>query len=681
MKRTPQPSALALGAFAAGTLGAVLNIWLFSSRDSRGLFPAGHPAATALWVLGLVALAGCVAALFLQKSKSRFVQKSASLVDALGAAVAAAGLLIIFFTGHWAGDLIAKLTQLLCLLSAGSFLVIGYCRYAGKPAPFILYMALTLFFMLYPISQHSQWVTQTQFLDFAFPIASAISLMLYSYRYCSLALGDESCRWTVFSGLLAIFTCLCSHSVPHLLLGFWVLCSFDSLLYKPQLKPMELPSSIVQCLTMLNQAGHRGYLVGGCVRDHILGIPPHDFDLCTDATPQELCQIFGEYNLVRSGEKHGTIGVVMDHQVIEITTFRTEGGYQDNRHPDWVKFVTDLDEDLRRRDFTVNAIAYNPDEGFADPFGGIRDLAEKTLRAVGDPMARFQEDALRILRGVRFALRFSLTPEKRTLTAMKKLRGQMSALAAERIFDELCKILPLLNTQAMCQYAPIFAQVLPELKPMMGFNQHSPHHAYDVYVHTAYVVQNTPQDLALRWAALLHDTGKPQVFTQDENGRGHFYDHARESGVIADDVMRRLKAPTALRDRVCFLVENHMLLLEADKQQLTRRLRKYGPDNLRDLIALQKADQAGKGIRPDPDEIDLDTVSAILDEIIAENTCLHIKDLAVNGQDFIALGFEPGPKIGQCLNSLLELVSENKLPNDKAALLEKAKTLLEGENL
>ena len=618
----------------------------------------------------------CVLALLHIKAKSLYMQKEVSFIDALGCVAAAAGLICIFFAGPWDKDLISTLTKVLSVLSVLGFLVIAFCRYAGRPAPFALYVVIIVFFMLYPVSRHTQWVTQTQFWEYAFPTLSMIFLMLYSYRYGSLTLGEESRRWTLGTGLLAIFTSLCSRSIPHLLLGFWVLCSFDSLLDKPELKPMVLPEKIGRCLDMLEKAGHRGYLVGGCVRDHILGIDAHDFDLCTDATPEQLCDIFAEFSLVRSGEKHGTIGVVIDHEVIEITTFRMEGGYTDSRHPDWVKFVTDLNEDLRRRDFTVNAIAYNPATGFIDPFGGIRDLTEKTLRAVGDPNERFEEDALRILRGMRFALRFRLKPEKNTRLAMEKLAKRMDALAVERVFDELCKILPLLTAEDLCQYAPILVRVLPELKPMIGFDQRSPHHAYDVYVHTAHVVENVPRDLALRWAALLHDTGKPAAFNQDETGRGHFYDHARESGVIADEVLRRLKAPTALRDRVCFLVENHMLRMEPDKRQLTRRLRKYGEKDLRAMIALQKADHAGKGVENDPSNVDLDTVTAALDELLAENICLHIKDLAVNGQDLMDMGFVPGPKIGQCLEALLEQVSENQLPNEKEALLARAKEML-----
>ncbi len=681
MKPTNKPMLLAMGAFTAGMAGAFLNMWLFTQTDSRQLLPAGHISATLLYILGILVAALCLTVTFLQPKKSCFIQKKTSFIEAFGCLAAAAALAMILFTGFWEKNPISTLAMVLSGLAAVSFLVIGYCRFTGKKAPFVFYILVILSFMLYPISQHTLWSRKTQLFEFAFPVLSAIFLMLYSYRYGSLALEKESRRWTLFTGLMAIFTSLCSRSIPGLLLSFWVLCSFDSLLNMPELKPMELPENIDFCLKELEKAGHRGYLVGGCVRDHLLGIPPHDYDICTDAKPNELCEIFAAYTLVRSGEKHGTIGVVIGSEVIEITTFRTEGGYTDSRHPDWVSFVTDLKEDLQRRDFTVNAIAYNPETGFVDPFDGIRDLAENTLQAVGDPEKRFTEDALRILRGVRFALRFRLNVEKNTLKAMYRLSGKINVLAAERIFDELCKILLLANADDLCIYAPILARVIPELKPMIGFDQRSPHHAYDVYLHTAHVVNNVPKELPLRWAALLHDTGKPEVFTQDETGRGHFYEHAQHSAIIADQVLRRLKAPTALREQVCFFVENHMLLLNTDKALLKRRLSKYGEQTLRCMIALQKADHGGKGVENDPANADLDEVSAVLDEVVAECSCLHIKDLAVDGQDLMALGFAPGPKLGHCLNELLQLILEDQLPNEKQALLEKAKTLLEGENL
>ncbi len=437
---------------------------------------------------------------------------------------------------------------------------------------------------------------------------------------------------------------------------------------------MFLPENVSLCIRALEQAGFSAYGVGGCVRDALLGLTPHDYDLCTNALPGETARVFEGYSLVRSGEKHGTVGVVMDGEVIEITTFRTEGGYQDSRHPDWVRFVSGLEEDLARRDFTVNAMAYSPKTGYIDPFGGQADLENKLLRTVGDPTARFTEDALRILRGVRFAVRFGLEPEEKTLQAMIELAPRMEMLAKERVFDELCKLLPLVTADDLGRFAPVLTAVIPELKPAVGFLQHTPHHAYDVFTHTTLVVEGVADDLALRWAALLHDAGKPAAFTMDENGRGHFKGHAHLSAEIADDILRRLKAPTALREQVVLLIKQHMTLLEPDKRILRRRLGQYGEETVRKMLTLQKADFAGKGVvDSDPG---FSQIEVLLEEILLEEACLTIKDLAINGQDLIELGFTPGPAIGACLAKLLEQVQDETFPNEKEVLLNAAKFIL-----
>ena len=359
---------------------------------------------------------------------------------------------------------------------------------------------------------------------------------------------------------------------------------------------MQLPPSVLACLQALENHGFACYAVGGCVRDHLLGLTPHDFDLCTAATPEQMKQVFSHHRLVLAGEKHGTVGIVTDSGVVEITTFRTEGGYRDNRHPDWVEFVEDIRGDLARRDFTVNAMAYSPSRGLCDPFGGQKDLENRVLRAVGDADARFREDSLRILRGVRFAVRYGLTPDSATESAMFRLAPLMENLARERIFDELCKLLPLLTARDLQRFAPVLTAVIPELAPMLGFQQHTPHHAYDIYTHTAYVVENVPGELALRWAALLHDVGKVSTFSLDEAGCGHFYGHAQESAKMADAILLRLKAPTQLRQQVVFLIDKHMVLLQPERKTLRRQLSRWGQDALAQLLILQKADNASKGV-------------------------------------------------------------------------------------
>ena len=434
---------------------------------------------------------------------------------------------------------------------------------------------------------------------------------------------------------------------------------------------MFIPKSVLACINQLETAGFAAYVVGGCVRDACLGLIPADYDMCTAALPEQTEAIFADHRLVLAGKKHGTVGVVTEDGVIEITTFRTEGDYRDNRHPEWVSFVPDIEQDLARRDFTVNAMAYSPTRGYADPFGGRDDLERKVLRAVGEPERRFREDSLRILRGVRFAVRYGLTPDQQTLEAMVSLGQLMDNLARERIFDELCKLLPLVSAEDLIRFAPIFAAVIPELEACMGFAQHNPHHIHDVYGHTAHVVARVSPDLTLRWAALLHDVGKPRTFSLDETGRGHFYGHAKESASLADGILLRLKAPTALRQQVVQLIEQHMTPLIPDRKLLRRRLSALGSETLNRLLSLQQADWGGKGTEEIRENGDFNEIRAILAEIEAEAACLSLKDLAVNGHDLMAMGIT-GPAIGKTLNYLLAQVLDEQLPNEKYALLQAA---------
>lgn len=431
---------------------------------------------------------------------------------------------------------------------------------------------------------------------------------------------------------------------------------------------MNLPEHIKFCIDRLETAGFAVYCVGGCVRDSVLGLTPHDFDLCTAATPAQIRRIFADYPLVLAGEKHGTVSVVMAGEPVEITTFRTEGGYRDSRHPDWVHFETDIRADLSRRDFTVNAMAWSPTRGFADPFGGQGDLKNHILRAVGDPEERFTEDALRILRGVRFAVRFGLQVEEKTCQAMFRLAPLMDSLARERVMDELCKLLPHTTAADLLTFAPILVQIIPELEPSLGFDQRNPHHIHDVFTHTAHVVEATPPDPALRLAALLHDIGKSACFTVDERGWGHFYGHDALSADMANDILHRLKASNEMRHRITEVIRRHMKPLQPDKRLLRRRMAKYGEGGIRDLLALQRADRIGTGTG---DAAVFDDVARIIDELLAENACLGLKDLAVNGRDLTDMGFT-GKAIGQCLSALLDQVLDERLPNEKAALLREA---------
>ncbi len=431
---------------------------------------------------------------------------------------------------------------------------------------------------------------------------------------------------------------------------------------------MMLPEYVCTCLDALEGAGFAAYVVGGCVRDACLGLTPQDFDMCTSALPEQTEAVFAGRQLVLAGKKHGTVGVVTEGGMVEITTFRTEGDYRDNRHPEWVAFVPDVKQDLARRDFTVNAMAYSPVRGFADPFGGREDLKKGLLRCVGDPERRFREDSLRILRGVRFAVRYGLAVEPETERAMAAQACLMENLARERVFEELCKLLPRMTAADLLRFGPILAAVIPELQPLIGFDQRSPHHAYDLFTHVAHVTAGVGESLTLRWAALLHDIGKIPTFTQDETGRGHFYGHAEAGAQMADAVLRRLKAPTALREEVVLLISRHMLRLPLEKKTLRRWLGRLGWQTMENLLTLQAADMGSKGTGKEEAQDYFPKIRAILEEIRAENSCLTLKDLAVKGGDLMALGYS-GPAIGQKLNALLDQVLEENLPNEKEALL------------
>ncbi|MDY4755776.1 MAG: HD domain-containing protein [Candidatus Faecousia sp.] len=435
---------------------------------------------------------------------------------------------------------------------------------------------------------------------------------------------------------------------------------------------MTLPEQIARCLQMLESAGYAAYLVGGCVRDDLMGISPQDFDLCTAALPEQTAAVFAGIPQDLTGVRHGTVKLLMEGMEVEITTFRREGSYQDNRHPDWVEFVPDIREDLARRDFTVNAIAYSPSRGYVDPFGGRADLQSGILRCVGEPERRFREDALRILRGMRFAARFGFLPEPATQDAMIGLAPLTDALARERVYQELSGFLLKADVPNLLRFAPILAQVIPELSPTLGFLQHSPHHAYDVFTHTAHVTAAVAPVLSLRWAALLHDIGKVPCFSQDENGRGHFKGHAQVSAQMADAVLHRLHAPTQLRETAVWLIDHHMTVLQPEEALLRRSLSRYGRERLELLLCLQEADMKGKGTREHENSQRYPRLREILSQLDAQEGRLTLKSLKINGNDLIALGMS-GRQIGDCLNRLLEQVLSGSLENEKSALIQAAK--------
>ena len=677
MKKHFYPDLLPFIPGLLGSLALLCRLWLLlAGIDEKGLYVPFHIADVLSYLLlaATAVLSYLCTRQLLGRSKDPFPK---SALGGVGSILGGLGLLLSAFLeeASMGGNAFGAVSVILGCVAGLALIAAGTNQLSGKRSGYWLHCLVLVYFLVHLIARYRLWSMEPAVQVFFFPLLASVFLTLTVFQRACLDADYGDRRMYVFTNQMALFCCLASVTVGHpvfcISMMIWCLTGLCDL----HVPKMKLPPAVLECMDALHLAGYQAYAVGGCVRDSLLGLQPHDYDLCTDATPEQTAAVFQNYQLVRNGEKHGTVGVVIEGQVYEITTFRTEGTYSDSRHPDSVSFEKSLKKDLARRDFTVNAMAYCPEEGYIDPFGGSNDLVYGNLKTVGKPEARFREDALRILRGVRFALRFRLTPEEQTKKAMLKLAPTLDQLACERVFTELCGILPLATARDLLSYAPILTQVIPELKDCLNFNQHSRHHAYDVYTHTAYVTEAVPDHLGLRLAALLHDIGKPAVFYRDENGSGHFPEHARVGAEKADQILRRLKAPNALREQVVFLVGHHMTPFEADRTLLRRRLSKYGEENCRLLLQLQKADFCSKGVQGESP--DYEAIEQMLDEILREAPCLQAKDLAIGGKELMELGFEPGPKLGQALEALFLLVVDETLPNEPEALLNKAKEWME----
>jgi len=437
---------------------------------------------------------------------------------------------------------------------------------------------------------------------------------------------------------------------------------------------MKIPPAPLHLITLLESAGHSAYAVGGCVRDTLLGQPPGDWDLCTSALPEQIMEALRPHGIktLGTGLQHGTVTAVIDHEAVEITAFRLDGGYTDHRRPDSVTFTDDLAADLSRRDFTVNAMAWHPEKGLIDPFGGEADLRAGLLRCVGEPRKRFGEDALRILRCLRFASVLGFSIEGNTSSALFDLKGTLSHVAAERIQSELTRLLCGQNArQILLDYREVIFAVLPQLRSLSGFDQRTPWHCYDIWGHTCAAVEAVPPTPALRWAALLHDCGKPPCFFV-RDGVGHFHGHSEVSERMAREILSGLKCPKRLIERVAVLIRNHELrLLEQPPApaRLRRLLGQLGPETLLDLLDLTRADVTAQA----PEKhYRLDGYAPLRAQILAlaaEGACMTRKQLAVTGADLLPLGLQ-GPALGQMLSRLLEEVLEGRLANEREALME-----------
>lgn len=435
-----------------------------------------------------------------------------------------------------------------------------------------------------------------------------------------------------------------------------------------------LPNYILDILERFRAAGFEAYVAGGAVRDLISGITPHDYDLCTEALPEETKALFSGEQVIETGIRHGTVTVMADGHPVEITTFRSEGTYSDGRHPDEVSFVRDLKEDMSRRDFTVNAMAYSPETGVVDYFGGIEDLQKGILRCVGDPDQRFSEDGLRIMRALRFLSVKGYQPDQGTDAAIRRGKHMLEKVAGERIHEELLKFLSGARAaELLDSYRNVFAVVIPELRPMFGFNQKSPYHNRDVWHHSLAAVRSLRPDPQLRLTMLLHDIAKPVVFVEDENGRGHFKGHQKRGSLIADEILRRLKFPGSFTKEIVALIREHDLKVPPERPAVRYYLNELGEDMFRKLLDIQMADASGKYEKFYAEaETRVEAVRKLMDAVLADGDCISLADLAVNGSDLLEAGIGKGRQIGDTLSYLLKEVIEDRLPNEKEALLSAA---------
>lgn len=439
---------------------------------------------------------------------------------------------------------------------------------------------------------------------------------------------------------------------------------------------IDIPAQVRNILLRLQEAGHTAYAVGGCVRDSLLGKTPADWDICTSARPGQTQACFARCLL--TGAKYGTVSVLADGECYEVTTYRSETGYADSRHPDAVEFLDALEGDLSRRDFTVNAMAADAEGRVTDLFGGLEDLKNGIIRCVGRPTERFSEDALRILRALRFASRYGFRIETATAEAIHDLREMLTRVAAERLHKELSGLLVGKGAEAILrEFSDVLCLILPEIAPSIGFLQKNPHHIYDVFEHTLHALSHTPQDEILRLTILLHDIGKPACFSLDEKGVGHFYGHAEESARLCGQILRRLRYDKKTADTVTELVRAHSLHLQGlTDRGLRRHLVSYGEEQLRRLLLVRRADVLGKG-NADADglETELAHISYRIDAMLTRESCFSLRDLAVSGRDLIALGVPQGKQVGALLQQLFDAVLEERCPNETAELVKLAQQL------
>lgn len=439
---------------------------------------------------------------------------------------------------------------------------------------------------------------------------------------------------------------------------------------------LNIPQKAIYILDTLNRYGYESYVVGGCVRDSIMGKEPFDWDITTSAPPEKTASIFENIGLkvVKTGIKHGTVTVINDHEPFEVTTFRIDGEYTDRRRPDKVHFTPNLNEDLKRRDFTVNAIVADRNGEVKDLFGGISDINEKVIKAIGSPDKRLSEDALRIMRALRFAsvLKFSIDPELEK--SLRKNKELLRSIAPERINAEFSKLICGENfAWVLLNFTDILEVFIPEISPCIGFDQKNIHHIYNVWEHSVKAAQAAPNDIVMRLTMLLHDIEKPSCFFMGEDNQGHFYGHAKKSAETAEKILRRLRYDNKTIKDVTELIALHDVEIVPEKKPVLRRMGKMGKENFDKLMAVKYADNTAQSPIVSNRRDEFKRIQKIAENAINESSCFSLKKLNVKGNDLIEAGFPEGREIGKILQYLLESVIDGKCKNEKNALLNHAK--------
>lgn len=439
---------------------------------------------------------------------------------------------------------------------------------------------------------------------------------------------------------------------------------------------INLPEDVKRIIDRLSAEGFEAFAVGGCVRDTLLGRIPGDWDITTSASPMEVKSLFA--HTIDTGIQHGTVTVMMNHVGYEVTTYRIDGEYEDARHPKEVIFTSNLVEDLKRRDFTINAMAYNEERGLVDEFGGIDDLEKGIIRCVGNPMERFSEDALRMLRAVRFAAQLGFVIDEDTQKAVQNLAPTIAKVSAERIAVELVKTLVSPNPQTIkVAYDLGLTKIfLPEFDAMMETPQNSEHHMYNVGEHTLVTLRNVESDKILRLTMLLHDVAKPLCRTTDASGQDHFYEHEAKGTEMAKDILRRLKFDNHTTDTVCRLIRFHDERPSLEPKKIRKFFAKAGLDIAPMLFQIKKADTLGQSLYKQEEKLlYIEELRNMYEEIVRNNVCVQKSDLSVNGKDLIAMGMKPGKDMGYVIDQMFEAVLQDPTQNDRKKLLELANKL------